>query len=85
LGALDNEFREAEALSYFEVLDNEHWEFHANEEAFRQSANEILADMESEMETDKDAETLVDSTAALDVEEMPVCARTDCTGFPLAT
>jgi hypothetical protein len=85
LGALDNEFREAEALAYFEALDNEHWEFHANEEAFRQSANEILADMENEMETDKDTETLVENTAAPDIEEMPVCVRTDCTGFPLAT
>jgi hypothetical protein len=49
LGALDNEFREEEALSIFQLLDDEHWEFHANEEAFRNAATrigEVMDEME---------------------------------------
>jgi hypothetical protein len=50
LGALDNEFRESEALAYFQALDNEHWDFHAEEQAFRKSADEILEAMENDDE-----------------------------------
>ena len=47
MGALDSEFRESEALAYFQALDDEHWEFHANEEAFRKAATDILEMVES--------------------------------------
>jgi hypothetical protein len=49
LGALDDENREDEALMYFQSIDDEHWEFHANEEAFRKSANEMLEDMDEDI------------------------------------
>ena len=55
LGALDNEFREDEALAFFKVLDDEHWEYHANEEALRQSANDILDAMDEDFQDDSGA------------------------------
>ena len=64
LGAFDNEFREAEALAYFKAMDDEHWDFHANEEAFRTSANEILEAMENDDEKayKKSTGKLIEST-----------------------
>lgn len=48
LGALDDENREDEALAYFRDLDDEHWNFHAEEAEVRQSANELLETMEQD-------------------------------------
>ena len=48
LSALDNEFREQEALRYFKELDDEHWDYHAKEQAFHISANDILEAMEED-------------------------------------
>ena len=48
LGALDNEFREPEALEYFKEIDDEHWGYHASEQAFQKSANDILESMEED-------------------------------------
>ena len=83
MGALDSEFRESEALIYFQGLDDEHWEFHANEEAFRNAATSILDvmdDMENAKDSGKAEETDRGNDAVLVCDP---CNRTDCAGFPL--
>ena len=71
LGALDNEFCENEALAYFKELDDEHWDFHAHEEAFHKSANEILDAMEEDME-DKRAITNVRGLVKAEQDSLPI-------------
>jgi hypothetical protein len=71
LGALDNEFRENKALAYFKELDDEHWDFHAHEEAFHKSANEILDAMEEDME-DKQAITNVRGLVKAEQDSLPI-------------
>lgn len=67
LGALDNEFREEEALGYFKEIDDEHWEYHANEQALHNSANNILDAME---EDDLDEfDSITDNPSSLKTEK----------------
>jgi hypothetical protein len=81
LGALDSEFREDEALAYFKALDDEHWAFHAQEEAFRKSANDMLIDMETGSDADNESETLVEPSSETATDGRSMC-RTECAKFP---
>jgi hypothetical protein len=87
LGALDNEFREGEALDYFRTLEDEHWDFHATEDAFREAANDILESMDETEDGEirepagrpghafKPCREQADSEGAQSVS--------DCAGFPV--
>jgi hypothetical protein len=82
MGALDSEFRESEALAYFQGLDDEHWEFHANEEAFRNAATSILDvmdDMDSAGASGKAGEATRENDAVVVCDP---CNQTNCIGFP---
>jgi len=81
MGALDSEFRESEALTYFQNLDDEHWEFHANEEAFRNAATnilEVMDGMEGNETTGTTEETVRENDAIVVCDP---CSKTNCTGF----
>jgi hypothetical protein len=81
MGALDSEFRENEALTYFQNLDDEHWEFHANEEAFRNAATNILEVMDG-MESNEAAGTTEETVRENDaIIVCDPCSKTNCTGF----
>ena len=91
LGALDNEFREGEALDYFQTIEDEHWDFHATEDAFRDAANDILESMD-ETEDGEIREPAGQSSHAFkpcreqakSEGAQPVCHDlTDCAGFPV--
>ena len=94
LGALDSKFRENEALSYFRALDDEHWEYHANEEAFRKAATSILdvAEHMEDGEEDDGSDKMVNIEDSLILEDPAIakepscnhCTNTDCAGFPIA-
>ena len=66
LGALDNEFRKQEALKYFKEVDDKHWEYHANEQALHNSANNILHAMEED-ELD-DLDPITDDPSSLETQ-----------------
>ena len=48
LGMLDNAFHEPVALEYFKELNDEHWGYHASEQALHKSANDILESTEED-------------------------------------
>lgn len=46
MGALDSDFREDEALQYFEIIDDEHWDFHESEQSFLEAPMDTTDDTE---------------------------------------
>ncbi len=83
MGALDSEFHESEALAYFQGLDDKHWEFHANEEAFQNAATSILDvmdDLDSAGASGKAGEATCKNDAVVVCDP---CNQANSISFPL--